>query len=137
MAYTPTQWNTGDTITASAMNKIEQGIADNGAYDAVIRIYHDGNSGHNYEVTILSGSYSAIKEKTINNEPPVVLAHIWDELNNYRGSSTMTSIYIFPTTTYPNNDFAFTVKMPSISNTIHTSWFGVTVYWHPDNRIDI
>ena len=30
MSYTPTNWNTGDTITASALNKIEQGIANAG-----------------------------------------------------------------------------------------------------------
>lgn len=30
MAYTPTTWNTGDTITPSALNKIEQGIAEGG-----------------------------------------------------------------------------------------------------------
>jgi hypothetical protein len=30
MSYTPTTWTTGDTITASAMNKIEQGIANGG-----------------------------------------------------------------------------------------------------------
>lgn len=30
MAYTPTTWTTGDTITASAMNKIENGIAGAG-----------------------------------------------------------------------------------------------------------
>lgn len=30
MSYTPTQWNTGDTITASALNKIENGIANAG-----------------------------------------------------------------------------------------------------------
>ena len=30
MAYTPTEWNCGDTITAEKMNKIEQGIADSG-----------------------------------------------------------------------------------------------------------
>lgn len=30
MSYTPTTWTTGDTITASAMNKIEQGIASAG-----------------------------------------------------------------------------------------------------------
>lgn len=28
MAYTPTEWECGDTITATKMNKIEQGIAD-------------------------------------------------------------------------------------------------------------
>lgn len=31
MAYTPTTWTTGDTITATAMNKIENGIADAGS----------------------------------------------------------------------------------------------------------
>ena len=30
MSYTPTTWVTGDTITASAMNKIENGIASAG-----------------------------------------------------------------------------------------------------------
>ena len=30
MSYTPTSWSTGDTITASAMNKIENGIANAG-----------------------------------------------------------------------------------------------------------
>ena len=31
MAYTPTQWTTGDTITASAMNKLENGVANAGS----------------------------------------------------------------------------------------------------------
>lgn len=37
MAYTPTNWTTGDTITATKLNKIEQGIADGGggAYPTV------------------------------------------------------------------------------------------------------
>ena len=26
MAYTPTEWNTGDVITAEKMNKLEQGV---------------------------------------------------------------------------------------------------------------
>lgn len=30
MSYTPTSWTTGDTITAAAMNKIENGIANAG-----------------------------------------------------------------------------------------------------------
>lgn len=31
MAYTPTEWATGDVITAQKLNKMEQGIADAGA----------------------------------------------------------------------------------------------------------
>ena len=30
MSYTPTTWTTGDTITATKLNKMEQGIADGG-----------------------------------------------------------------------------------------------------------
>lgn len=30
MAYTPTNWQTGDTITAEKLNKMEQGIASTG-----------------------------------------------------------------------------------------------------------
>ena len=30
MSYTPTTWVTGDTVTATKLNKIEQGIADSG-----------------------------------------------------------------------------------------------------------
>lgn len=41
MGYTPTTWNTGDTITASALNKIEQGIAEGGG-GAVIVNEEDG-----------------------------------------------------------------------------------------------
>lgn len=29
MSYTPTTWQTGDTITANNLNKIEQGIKNN------------------------------------------------------------------------------------------------------------
>ena len=31
MAYTPTTWVTGDTVTATKMNKLEQGVANAGS----------------------------------------------------------------------------------------------------------
>lgn len=31
MAYTPTTWATGDTVTATKMNKLEQGVANAGS----------------------------------------------------------------------------------------------------------
>lgn len=31
MAYTPTQWATGDTVTATKLNKLEQGVANAGS----------------------------------------------------------------------------------------------------------
>lgn len=33
MAYTPTEWMTGDTITAEKLNNMEQGIAQSGSAD--------------------------------------------------------------------------------------------------------
>ena len=43
MSYTPTTWTTGDTITASAMNKIENGIANVGSALIVQTSYVNGN----------------------------------------------------------------------------------------------
>ena len=43
MSYTPTTWATGDTITASAMNKIENGIANAGSALIVQMSYVNGN----------------------------------------------------------------------------------------------
>jgi len=42
MSYTPTSWSTGDTITAAAMNKIENGIA-NAASALIVNL--DRNTG--------------------------------------------------------------------------------------------
>lgn len=39
MSYTPTTWTTGDTITASALNKIENGIASAGGGECVTAIF--------------------------------------------------------------------------------------------------
>ena len=36
MSYTPTMWTTGDTITATALNKIENGIANAGGASGLV-----------------------------------------------------------------------------------------------------
>ena len=86
MAYTPTTWNTGDTITPSALNKIEQGIAEGGGggWDAVIRLTHGDDSGAdtsaNLTPSIVSGSYDALMSKCQNSGVPCILVeyfHPW------------------------------------------------------------
>lgn len=43
MSYTPTTWQTGDTITAAGLNKIEQGIANAGsAIPLVVTVTESG-----------------------------------------------------------------------------------------------
>ena len=82
MSYTPTSWSTGDTITAAAMNKIENGIANAGSgYDAEVHIYHDAYSAHDYECTIVSGSFASLASLLADNIVPTVLFKIWDDLN--------------------------------------------------------
>lgn len=84
MSYTPTTWTTGDTITASALNKIESGIADagGGGYDAEVHIYHDNNNAHDYEITIISGTFADLASKMADGITPIVLFRVWDELNH-------------------------------------------------------
>ncbi len=85
MSYTPTTWTTGDTITASAMNKIENGIANAGSgYDAVIRLTHADNSGRDnpedLTPSIISGTYAALYAKFSNGGCPCILVeyyHPW------------------------------------------------------------
>lgn len=58
MSYTPTTWTTGDTITATKLNKIEQGIASaGGGYDFVITGEWDDEW---INLSLESGSYSAL-----------------------------------------------------------------------------
>ena len=65
MSYTPTEWSTGDTITAALLNKMENGIAGaGGGYDAVIRLTHSNDSGEdtpaNLTPSIESGTYAGL-----------------------------------------------------------------------------
>lgn len=48
MSYTPTTWETGDTITSAKLNKIEAGIvAVEGEVDATTPTFTDANNdGH-------------------------------------------------------------------------------------------
>lgn len=66
MGYTPTTWQSGDTVTASALNKIEQGIANAGGavlltpvIDTTNEIIRLGYSYNELESLIRSG-YSLI-----------------------------------------------------------------------------
>ena len=97
MAYNPTTWGTGDTITASALNKIEQGIvgaeSSGGGYDAVLYVYHSNSTSTDLEVTIESGTYAEIAGKVANDEPPIILVKVWDELAGVFTTTTAVPIY--------------------------------------------
>lgn len=72
MSYTPTTWTTGDTITATALNKIENGIANAGGVAVVHVDYRGGGIVGSVQVSFgyakydgALGSYSI--ESTISD----------------------------------------------------------------------
>ena len=67
MGYTPTTWTTGDTITATKLNKIENGIAGAGGYDLIIRGTFQSNTASEYE--ILEGNILDCEDKLDNGDP--------------------------------------------------------------------
>lgn len=85
MAYTPTNWTTGDTITATAMNKIENGIANaGGGWDAIIRLTHANNSNADTPTdltpSIVKGTFADLSSKISNGDYPTILIqyyHPW------------------------------------------------------------
>lgn len=61
MAYTPTEWATGDVITAQKLNKMEQGIAGGGVqlygpYNAYATATISANSGEDINLTNIDDS---------------------------------------------------------------------------------
>lgn len=67
MSYTPTTWTTGDTITATKLNKMEQGIADGGGYDLVLSVpYYYADAS---DVEIIEGDILECEQKIANDEP--------------------------------------------------------------------
>ena len=69
MSYTPTTWTTGDTITATKLNKMEQGIAGaGGGYDFVITGDYENDDWDN--LTLASGSYSDLVSMLQNDSVP-------------------------------------------------------------------
>lgn len=104
MAYTPTTWTTGDTITATKLNKLENGVANAGgaSWDAVIRLTHANNSNADAPASltpsIVEGTFSDLSSKISNGECPIILVeytHPW----GYRFAAPMAYIiYSSPST---------------------------------------
>ena len=72
MSYTPTTWTTGDTITATKLNKIENGIASAGGYDLVLLA--DGTTRDlggltTSDISVVQGNILDCEEKIDNGEP--------------------------------------------------------------------
>lgn len=114
MSYTPTTWTTGDTVDATAMNKIENGIANAGNnYDIVI-------SADQYPVTsltnftVLSGSPIACYNKLQDRDPLVRALLIFDiTWGTFPFSVVLNSIHISCTSVSGDVRIYFSDSYPS------------------------
>lgn len=123
MAYTPTTWNTGDTITASALNKMEQGIAEGGG---------GGGDSVFYEVTTTSfpsgnnsmGWFNYVKKSGSTYSFPSVLASFLGEIvvNGNRtacwfASAPVPSLENYYLVFLPNSGVTITASSGGIAST--------------------
>lgn len=85
MSYTPTTWSTGDTITASALNKIENGIA-NGGSGALIC-----NSSNNDGYWVLDKTVQEIYNALLNGTPAYIKFQ-YGTISEYTGTLYLAPI---------------------------------------------
>ena len=105
MAYTPTNWTTGDTITATKLNKMEQGIAEGGGGVGIDVVFFE--IGGVWQSRGLS--YADAHEKMSNGEPLLAL---------YYNMSTgwQTGFGNFNSITLSDNSIIFLIYSTSIPN---------------------
>lgn len=133
MSYTPTTWTTGDTITATAMNKIENGIADagGGGYDAVIRLTHSNDSGAdtpaNLTPSIVLGTFSQLYAIIDDTKVPNILVEYY---HPYGIFATLT-----PYISYFNNGAIFFNITGYLPMTAQFNVIGISLVWDSNDDI--
>ena len=95
MAYTPTTWTTGDTITATKLNKMEQGIANAGS-------------------AMIVGTNDAYAEATASGTMDKTFSDIYNALK----SGTPVYVKIGYETSGPSTDYACGMGMLSVLSAI-------------------
>lgn len=95
MSYTPTEWKTGDVITAEKLNNIEQGIVN--ATNFVNVNAEENPETHSYTNITLDNNYSQILEMLENNETVAFMLNIsvvvnGQEVAKYSVSSSSVSM---------------------------------------------
>lgn len=121
MSYTPTTWTTGDTITASALNKIENGIANAGSALICNSTYNGEDDIYVLDKTVQE-IYDAMRGGT-----PVYIKYQYGEI----GQDYVDILYFAPVTkiynyNYTNNIRICATKESSGYNTIGGKSFTFT-----------
>ena len=118
MSYTPTTWTTGDTITASAMNKIEQGIANGGSGALICNTSYNGNT------YVLDKTTKEIYDALLAGIPAYIKFQYGNPYEDYVGS-----MYIAPIIRITNYNYASSFKIYASRPTVAavSSYYGAGV----------
>ena len=86
MSYTPTTWTTGDTITATALNKIENGIANAGGGDILFDIANEDGTLDKTWTEILTACTAGKIVRVIFNDDGISVAEYVTAVTNEEGT---------------------------------------------------
>lgn len=119
----------GDPITISVTGTKLGWEAESvgGAYDAVVSIYHDNNSGSESVATIEKGDYESLVEILDSKRTPVLFVKEWNELTHLYANTSVTAVH-----SYDSNYIDFRVAMPS-----DIQFNFISLKWTPTNLIII
>lgn len=132
MAYTPKTWECGETITADALNHIEQGIADSGG----------GGGSSNFVITF-SVHYDEQAEDFVWSADRTLdeILQAWNDGQNIVGyNETEGGIEIYPLTNMYINDprVAMGFKTTFVEgNTITTRTFGISAWTDMPDSLNV
>lgn len=131
MAYTPTNWQTGDVVTAERLNKLEGGVASLSNYDIVFTATNDSVTadGLSFEDLYQKGAEN-ITAKHINRSDETTATFLWSvraliedgvnvlnfvfgPVSTFLRSDGKANIFDAPYTyTYSNGHYVFTPTEP-------------------------
>ena len=135
MSYTPHTWVDNETITASKLNNIEDGVQEaaqsGGGYDAEFTIYHSNNSADNYVFTRVSGDFATLKAMCESGDYPFFRVRVNDRLAWVSGATDVVAVY-----GWNNNYITLFVHLPLSLVAPNNIWNTYKyILWNSDNTI--
>lgn len=134
MAYTPTEWETGDTITAALLNKMENGIAAGGGYDLVLSVPHNDLIAAN--VTVESGSILACEQKIADGEPVNAILVVTEDWSYTPSGSNAPTLTCLAKLTYWHCPYCYMSFTATEGYGLNSTGFRINVYnvaYDPDD----
>ena len=117
MSYVPTNWQTGDVVTAEKLNKLENGVAGGGSGNLIATATKNDNNYYvldktwkNIEDAINAGGTIMVKEPLSNG----LQTNFWYLIGTFSNPEVPVYVVFFKTTSEIDPEIAFVVNDPNI-----------------------